>query len=152
LPPPPLELFDLDDEWAGAAGRLAVLTNKCTDDDLEYYVRQAGDLLGICDFLDRQSSEGADVRDGYIKDAKSTNGGEYDGGQSNVGMMSTGRWSGKEILACVLRQLVDYKKVEQESDDEEELDRSRRYGQHQDDTFFHDSRQSTQTYHALDQT
>ena len=27
--------------------RLAQLTNKCTDDDVEYYVRECGDILGV---------------------------------------------------------------------------------------------------------
>ena len=27
--------------------RMAQLTNKCTDDDIEYYVRECGDILGV---------------------------------------------------------------------------------------------------------
>ena len=27
--------------------RLAHLTNKCNDDDLEYFIKEAGDLLGV---------------------------------------------------------------------------------------------------------
>lgn len=27
--------------------RLAQLTNKCTDDDIEYYIRECGDILGV---------------------------------------------------------------------------------------------------------
>mmetsp|Transcript_425 Transcript_425/g.786 ORF Transcript_425/g.786 Transcript_425/m.786 type:complete len:449 (-) Transcript_425:177-1523(-) len=46
-PPPSLDLFDLDDMFASEKVRLAHLTNKCNDDDLEYYIREAGDLLGV---------------------------------------------------------------------------------------------------------
>jgi len=46
-PPPALDLFDLDDQFASDKVRLAHLTNKCTDDDLEYFVKEAGDLLGV---------------------------------------------------------------------------------------------------------
>jgi intraflagellar transport protein 52 len=27
--------------------RLAQLTNKCSDDDIEYYIRECGDILGV---------------------------------------------------------------------------------------------------------
>ena len=41
-PPPALDQFDLDEHFASEKIRLAQLTNKCTDDDLDYYVREAG--------------------------------------------------------------------------------------------------------------
>ena len=44
-PPPALDLFDLDDQFASEKVRLAHLTNKCTDDDLEYFIEEAGDLV-----------------------------------------------------------------------------------------------------------
>lgn len=46
-PPPALDLFDLDEQFASERTRLAQLTNKCTDEDLDFYVRQAGDVLGV---------------------------------------------------------------------------------------------------------
>jgi len=46
-PPPALDLFDLDEQFASEKVRLAHLTNKCNDDDLEYFIREAGDLLGV---------------------------------------------------------------------------------------------------------
>mmetsp|Transcript_1100 Transcript_1100/g.3101 ORF Transcript_1100/g.3101 Transcript_1100/m.3101 type:complete len:446 (-) Transcript_1100:366-1703(-) len=46
-PPPALDLFDLDDHFASERVRLAHLTNKCSEDDLEYYVREAGSVLGV---------------------------------------------------------------------------------------------------------
>jgi len=47
LPPPALELFDLDQDFASDKLRLAQLTNKCTEKDLDYYVKEAGEILGV---------------------------------------------------------------------------------------------------------
>ena len=33
--------------FASEKVRLAHLTNKCNDDDLEYFIKEAGDLLGV---------------------------------------------------------------------------------------------------------
>mmetsp|Transcript_17833 Transcript_17833/g.44620 ORF Transcript_17833/g.44620 Transcript_17833/m.44620 type:complete len:96 (-) Transcript_17833:202-489(-) len=44
---PALDLYDLDEEFASEKTRLAQLTNKCTDEDLDYYVMQAGDILQV---------------------------------------------------------------------------------------------------------
>ncbi|KAG5178614.1 Intrafragellar transport 52, osm-6-like protein, partial [Tribonema minus] len=47
-PPPPLDLFDLDEHFASDAIRLAQLTNKCAgSDDLEYYIKEGGEILGV---------------------------------------------------------------------------------------------------------
>eukprot|EP00798_Chlamydomonas_sp_ICE-L_P029961 gene29962-18028_t len=46
-PPPALELFDLDENFASEHNRLAYLTNKCNKNDLEYYVAEAGHILGL---------------------------------------------------------------------------------------------------------
>ena len=46
-PPPALDLFDLDDQFASDKVRLAHLTNKCNDEDLEYFIKEAGELLGV---------------------------------------------------------------------------------------------------------
>ena len=43
---PQLELFDLDEAFSSEKARLSQITNKCTDDDIEYYVREAADILG----------------------------------------------------------------------------------------------------------
>lgn len=47
LPPPNLELFDLDEEFASEKVRLAQLTNKCNNEDLEYFIKESGDILGV---------------------------------------------------------------------------------------------------------
>ncbi|KAL2913990.1 hypothetical protein HK105_206428 [Polyrhizophydium stewartii] len=52
LPPPALDLFDLDEHFASEKARLAQLTNKCNDDDLEYYIRECGEILGVMEKLD----------------------------------------------------------------------------------------------------
>lgn len=53
LPPPMLDLFDLDETFSSEKVRLAQLSNKCTDDDLEFYVRKCGDILGVSGNLDK---------------------------------------------------------------------------------------------------
>ena len=52
LAPPALEQFDLDEEFAEPAVRLARLTNKCSngvcdEDELEYLVQEAGCITGL---------------------------------------------------------------------------------------------------------
>ena len=47
--PPALELFDLDEEYASERTRLAQLANKCTDNDIEFYILEAGKVLGFND-------------------------------------------------------------------------------------------------------
>ncbi|XP_034254227.1 intraflagellar transport protein 52 homolog [Thrips palmi] len=54
LPPPPLELFDLEEAFSSDRSRLAQVTNKCVvpggaEDiaDLEYFVRECGRILGV---------------------------------------------------------------------------------------------------------
>ena len=51
LPPPGLDLFDLDEQFASERSRLAQLTNKCTDDDIEYFVKECGDIMGLSQFV-----------------------------------------------------------------------------------------------------
>ncbi|CAG0901067.1 unnamed protein product [Darwinula stevensoni] len=46
LPNPSLELFDLDEAFSSEKARLAQITNKCSDSDLEYYIRECGEILG----------------------------------------------------------------------------------------------------------
>lgn len=48
-PPPALELFDLDDAFAGEQAQLSALVSKCKPgaDDLEYFLLEAGQLAGL---------------------------------------------------------------------------------------------------------
>ncbi|XP_041061270.1 intraflagellar transport protein 52 homolog isoform X2 [Carcharodon carcharias] len=57
LPAPTLDLFDLDETFSSEKVRLAQLTNKCTDDDLEFYVRKCGDILGVSSRQDNRSAK-----------------------------------------------------------------------------------------------
>ncbi|KAM6248512.1 intraflagellar transport protein 52 homolog isoform 1-T1 [Porphyrio hochstetteri] len=57
LPPPPLELFDLDETFSSEKARLAEITNKCTDDDLEFYIRKCGDILGVTSKLPKEKQD-----------------------------------------------------------------------------------------------
>ncbi|CAM9519151.1 unnamed protein product [Ascophyllum nodosum] len=47
LPPPALDRFDLDEHFASDRIRLAQITNKCSAGDLEYYVRECGEIAGV---------------------------------------------------------------------------------------------------------
>ncbi|RKP17870.1 hypothetical protein ROZALSC1DRAFT_30374, partial [Rozella allomycis CSF55] len=47
LPPPPLELFDLDEEFATNEEKLAKLANKCSSDDIDYFIKEAGKIFGF---------------------------------------------------------------------------------------------------------
>ncbi|KAF5906132.1 myb-related protein B, partial [Clarias magur] len=57
LPPPMLDLFDLDETFSSEKVRIAQLSNKCTDDDLEFYVRKCGDILGVTGKLDKEKRD-----------------------------------------------------------------------------------------------
>ena len=49
LEPPKLELFNLDDEFANQEIKMAELTNKSTDKDLEYYITESANIMGLKD-------------------------------------------------------------------------------------------------------
>ena len=60
--PPALDQFDLDEHFADDTLRLAQLTNKCAgDDDLEYYVREAGEIMGVTGQLPAHMKEPRNV-------------------------------------------------------------------------------------------
>ena len=44
---PSLDQFDLDEEFAESSVRLAHLSNTCTSEDLDYYVEEAGSIIGL---------------------------------------------------------------------------------------------------------
>jgi len=77
---PALDLFDLDDAFSSERVRLAQLTNKCNDDDLEYYMRECGEILGVTNRLPADT----DKRDG------------------------------KHILEYIFKQIVEFKKADQD--------------------------------------
>ncbi|XP_043946075.1 intraflagellar transport protein 52 homolog [Protopterus annectens] len=57
LPPPSLDLFDLNETFSSEKVRLAHITNKCTDEDLEFYVRKCGDILGVTSKLPKDNHD-----------------------------------------------------------------------------------------------
>lgn len=67
LPPPALDLFDLDENFASERVRLAQLTNKCTDDDLEYYIWECGKILGVMDKLENDNKDARHVLEYIFK-------------------------------------------------------------------------------------
>ncbi|KAJ3311687.1 Intraflagellar transport protein 52 [Boothiomyces sp. JEL0838] len=67
IPPPALDLFDLDEHFASEKAKLAQLTNKCTDDDLEYYMRECGQILGIMEKLEPGKQDARHALDHVFK-------------------------------------------------------------------------------------
>jgi len=67
LPPPALDLFDLDENFASERVRLAQLTNKCTDKDLEYYIWECGKILGVMDKLEDDNKDARHVLEYIFK-------------------------------------------------------------------------------------
>ena len=55
FPVPNLELFDLDEQFANEQTKLAQVTNKCSDEDLEYYIKECSDILGITGKIDNKN-------------------------------------------------------------------------------------------------
>lgn len=55
FPYPNLELFDLDEQFASEKIKLAQATNKCNDEDLEFYINQCSDILGISGKIDQKN-------------------------------------------------------------------------------------------------
>ncbi len=46
-PPPALEKFDLDEQFASEKVRMAQLANKCGNEDIEFFIKESGDILGV---------------------------------------------------------------------------------------------------------
>ncbi|KAG4088529.1 hypothetical protein H8356DRAFT_1724269 [Neocallimastix lanati (nom. inval.)] len=67
LPPPALDLFDLDENFASERVRLAQLTNKCSDKDLEYYIWECGKILGVMDKLEAENKDARHVLEYIFK-------------------------------------------------------------------------------------
>lgn len=44
---PELELYDLDNEFASIQSKLTKLANKCNNNDIEYFIRECGLILGL---------------------------------------------------------------------------------------------------------
>lgn len=93
-PPPSLDLFDLDEDFASEKLRLAQLTNKCNDDDLEYFVCEAGEILGVSETI--------------------RNGDTNEGEENETKERAKPKVTAKDILEFILVKLVNYKKIEQE--------------------------------------
>jgi intraflagellar transport protein 52 len=84
-PPPALDQFDLDEEFATERLRLAQLTNKCQDEDLEYYVRESGEILGVHKEMGLEPEE------------------------------LRGEHGAKRVLEYILKQLVRFKNLNQDA-------------------------------------
>jgi len=96
--PPALDLFDLDEHFSTEKLRLAQITNKCTDKDLDYFVCECGEILGIADQLRAQAQEAS---------LKAGGGGP------------AFKLSANKVLEFILRKLLDWKKLERDAPEDE---------------------------------
>ena len=83
LVPPSLDLFDLDEQFSNEKSRLAQITNKCQDEDLEYYVRECGDILGVTSKLNPEQRSAKHVLEyilHQVVEFKKLNQDDMDGG------------------------------------------------------------------------
>jgi intraflagellar transport protein 52 len=59
---PPLELFDLDEHFAPRTAKLSQVASKCTsEEDVEYFIRECGNILGIQDRLINSTGEATET-------------------------------------------------------------------------------------------
>lgn len=89
---PALDLFDLDEHFAGERTQLAQITNKCpSDDDLAYYIRECGSILGVTQSVS-----------------------ELQMGRSPPAMADKERdtYDAKSVLEHIFAQIVRFKKTE----------------------------------------
>jgi len=61
LDDPQLELFDLDEAFSSEKSRLAQITNKCGEEDLEYYIRECAEILGVSSKLPNNAHDAKHV-------------------------------------------------------------------------------------------
>jgi len=109
-PPPALDQFDLDEQFASERIRLAQLTNKCSEDDLDYFVREAGEILGVTGALQKDLTDAAEKdKDGKARAA------EGKMGEADPLARFRGADGPKMILEYIFKQLVNFKKLNQET-------------------------------------
>jgi len=105
LPPPALDLFDLDEHLSSEKLRLAQITNKCTDADLEYFICEAGEILGIADQI--RAQQAAASSSSSASSATSPTG-------SQASKAPQIQYSATMVLDFILRKLIDWKKLDRD--------------------------------------
>lgn len=125
-PPPDLDLFDLDEQFADDKLRLAQLTNKCTEKDIDYFVEEAAHILGIADAMRVQDKAGAPQSgsngESSATGSKTGNSSEVKSGSTNSAGISSStsavlsgprkKLTAKEILAFVTSRIVQLKRID----------------------------------------
>ena len=92
---PALDLFDLDEHFAGEKVQLAQITNKCSDDDLAYYIKECGQILGVsADVSQAQHERSESINRNAMNDTQRD---EYDA---------------KTVLECIFAKIVKFKMTE----------------------------------------
>jgi len=92
---PSLDLFDLDEHFAGEKVQLAQITNKCADDDLAYFIKECGQILGVAaDVAGLQNERQESFSRSAMTDTQRD---EYDA---------------KTVLECIFNKIVKFKMTE----------------------------------------
>ncbi len=81
-----------DEAFSSEKSRLAQITNKCSDEDIDYYVREAADILGIMHNIPPVTTSGGSPPSGSP------------GSQNTLA---------KKILEYVLAHIIEFKKLNQ---------------------------------------
>jgi intraflagellar transport protein 52 len=103
-PPPALELFDLDEHFASEKLRLAQLTNKCGEGDLEYFVQEAGNILGVSAEIRRMRAA--------AEKSKAEKAGKEKSDKETALEAAKSKVSANDVLAFVLAKLVQFKRID----------------------------------------
>ena len=97
-----MELFDLDEAFSSEKSRLAQITNKCGEEDVEYYIRECADILGNFKLLTLQT-----VFTNYL----------FSGVASKL---PNNAHDAKHVLEYVFAHIVEFKKLNQELYDDDQ--------------------------------
>ena len=100
-----MELFDLDEAFSSEKSRLAQITNKCGEEDLEYYIRYYISTVGLGVLLNFSYSL-------YIRECA-----EILGVSSKL---PNNAHDAKHVLEYVFAHIVEFKKLNQELYDDDD--------------------------------
>jgi hypothetical protein len=103
--------FDLDEHFASERLRLAQLTNKCNDDDLEFYIKESGEILGVTSQLMPNKCEASAAVSSLPRLSLARTLVRSSQRLLLLVALCVCRRSPKEILEYVFRQVVNFKKL-----------------------------------------
>lgn len=109
-PPPPLELFDLDEHFASEKNKLAQLANRCGEADLDYFIQEAGNVLGVAAEVRRVRAAAEQGRADRAE--KAGKGAKESAVAAAVAAAAQSKVSANDVMAFVLAKLVQFKRID----------------------------------------